>query len=180
MNDSPTGFRLKVLALSAALAALTGGLLYLGAEPETRTADTPAGIPATSVPAVRPIVAPAEAAVEGELLLGNPVVTMNVEKGVLEAQLALTVRLPGQAAVAGTVSVSGEPRLQEGTTRFFLNNPAIGQQTLPGLPEADAARVNRALARAVADYFRERAVFAPQEAAELNLTPLRVKLARDA
>jgi hypothetical protein len=180
MNASPTGFRLKVLALSALLAALTGGLLYLGAEPEPRAIVGAANTATVSVPAVRPIAAPTEAAVEGELLLGNPVVTMNADKGVLEAQLALTVRLPGQAAVAGTVSVSGEPRLQEGTTRFFLNNPAIGRQTLPGLPEAEQDRVNRALARAVADYFRDRAVFAPQEAAALNLTPLRVKLARDA
>jgi hypothetical protein len=51
---------------------------------------------------------------------------------------------------------------------------------LAGLPTNEKSRIELALREAVLIFFKERAVFAPQEAAMLNLSPLRTKLAQGA
>jgi hypothetical protein len=157
--------------LLAALAGLIALILSLG-----RNTEPPAPAPVAGradLPATVPLPDAGRApTAAGELRLGNPVVVMDTENGVLRAQLAVSVRLPSrQESWQGTVAVSGAPRLDAGSRRFYLERPQRGELALPGLPDTESGRVLTALDSAIADFFRNRPVFAPAEPA-MPIEPL--------
>ena len=107
------------------------------------------------------------------LLLANPVVSMNAEKGLLEATLTVTVTRPDGYPVAGAISVTGIPKLEASSKRFYLRDPVITTMQLPELGEQDRA----ALTTAIRTFFLSRPVFAPFEPGGLHIQPMEAPLA---
>lgn len=179
MTTAPTRLPLPVLALGLGLFSLTGLLLHLGQtdNPPAALTDAPTVAPVPS--AARAVTPPAAATLAGpqsELQLGDPVVSMNPERGLLEAQLALAIHRPGQAPLTGSVQVTGQPRLDEASRRFYLESPTLMSASLPPLPATDRARVEAALRTALPEFFRQHAVFAPLEKSPPAIEPLRTPI----
>lgn len=168
----------KHAAVLAVLLLVTGGgLLYSGGV-ET-TAPPPVMTTGRTAPQPPPVPAHAGAMALGELHLGNPVVTLDAEQGLLQAQMMVTVQLPGvDIPLPGSVTVTGTPRLNESEQRFYLMNPQRGAVELAGIPTADRDAVMAALDAAIRQYAAEQAVYAPMDAAGLKPQTVKVAIRR--
>ncbi|MDO8332268.1 MAG: hypothetical protein Q7T36_17520 [Fluviicoccus sp.] len=163
--------------LAFLLLAAGGGLLYSGG---TETAAPPPFMPAgRPAPQLPPEPANAGNQALGELRLGNPVVTLDAEQGLLQAQMAVTVQLPGlDMPVSGLVTVTGAPRLNESEQRFYLMNPQRGAVELAGIDATDRDAVMAALDAAIRQFTQEQAVYAPMDAAGLKPQTVKVAIRR--
>ena len=163
---------------AAALAAVTllvgGFLLSLDNDVEPPTAGSAATSP--SAPAAPAINTPLATPATGELTLSRPVAALDAEAGVIRVELAVELRLPGASApLAGTVTLTGAPRIDDSSKRFFLRDAQTGELQLPGLTNADRPRVQQALEEAASQFAREQPVYAPAET-RLPSHPVRITL----
>lgn len=162
------------VAVLAALLLLTGGgllLLWAG--------ESPAPVTGALHPDARPLPAgtPSTLHAVGELRLGNPVVSMDMEHAVLHTRLSITVRLPElPEPVSGSVTVTGAPQLNASDKRFYLADPQMGAVELTGIPPASHDDVMAALATAIRQFAREEAVYAPMEANALKPRTVQVAI----
>lgn len=98
----------------------------------------------------------------GNLILNNPEVTMDAERGLLVAKLAVRVRLPNlPTPVVGYVSVTGKPRIIEASKQFFLTEATIVSMDLADLPQNARTQINKELTHAVSLFFQQYAAYAP-------------------
>lgn len=99
---------------------------------------------------------------QGTLTLNNPEVTMDVERGILQAKVHITVYLPALASpFSGFIIVSGTPQLAEASKQFFLREATIEKVELPELPASARTRVDKALMTGVRTFFEQNAAYTP-------------------
>lgn len=145
------------LMLIASLLIIAGYFLYYLEPNDTPVIVMPVEaakphIPATSNTQSSPT------AIRQHLRLSNPVVSLNTEQQQLVATLAVEYRSFDRRQT-GTLTVSGTPKLEEQSKRFYLQNPTINQLELKYLDES----LNKAIHQAVSQYFNQYAVYAPFE-----------------
>jgi hypothetical protein len=154
--------KLRLLA-SLLLLACSVSLIYFFADNNATTVNT-LPEPLQLAPKIMPQEGKMTIAVtsQGTLTLNNPEVTMDVERGVLQAKVHITVYLPKLASpISGFIIVSGTPQLAEASKQFFLREATIEKLDLPELPASERTRVDKALVTGVKQFFNEQAAYAP-------------------
>jgi hypothetical protein len=154
--------KLRLLA-SLLLLACSVSLIYFFADNNATTVNTlpePLQLAPEIMPHERKMIATATN--QGSLILNNPDVTMDVERGVLQAKVHITVYLPKLASpISGFITVSGTPQLAEASKQFFLREATIEKVELPELPASARTRVDKALMTGVRTFFEQNAAYTP-------------------
>lgn len=151
------------LLASLLLLACSVSLIYFFADNSETTVST-SSEPLQPAPNIMPHGQQTTATMtnQGHLILNNPEVTMDAERGILEAKLHITVYLPALASpISGFITVSGTPQLVEASKQFFLKKANIEKVELPELPASIRTRVDKALVTGVETFFNEQAAYAP-------------------
>lgn len=139
-----------------------GGLLYVGSETPNMVMMSKATTPNTTPPTSSPNTATSIINPKSQLTLNHPEVTMDAERGLLVAKLAVSVNLPNLTSpVIGYVSVTGKPRLVEANKQFFLSEATIVSVDLADLPQGARTQFNKELTHAVSLFFQQYAAYAP-------------------
>ena len=92
------------------------------------------------------------------LRLSHPIVTLHSEQQQLIANLTVEYRGIDRHKT-GSLTVSGTPKLEEQSKRFYLQNPNINNLVIEGLDDS----LKQAIHQAVKQYFSQYAVYAPFE-----------------
>lgn len=165
MDFSATTLFNKKLRLLAPLLLLASSvsLIYFFADNNATTVNTlPEPLPPAPVTMPHEGKTTATATNQGNLILNNPEVTMDVERGILQAKIHITVYLPALASpISGFITVSGTPQLAEASKQFFLTEAKIEKVALPELPESARTSVDKALVTGVATFFKQYAAYTP-------------------
>lgn len=139
-----------------------GGLLYVGYETPNTMVISTATTPSTSHLPSKTNTATSIINPKSQLTLNHPEVTMDAERGLLVAKLAVSAHLPNLTSpVVGYVSVTGKPRLVEANKQFFLTEATIVSVDLGDLPQGARTQFNKELTHAVSLFFQQYAAYAP-------------------
>lgn len=161
---------LALLLLSCSVAGLMLTVQSITDVPSAQaTADhsLPLSLPATEASA--PISAVAT------LTLSNPVVTLDTDSKQLLAKLEVRYQQDGKV-LNGMINIAGQPRLDETSKQFYLEQPVIKQLVLASVSADRQQEINTALTTELAGYFARQPVYAPMQSEALHPPKLEIAL----
>jgi len=97
-----------------------------------------------------------------QVTFDEPRITLEEGSDRITAGLDVVVGLPGSegaSGLRGSVDASSALRYGADTGQFFLVDPVIQRVSVQGIPDQYSARVNDAVTRALAEYYRVRPVY---------------------
>lgn len=157
----------QALALALVLLACSVSGLMLTVESLTASPVTDENAFVTS--AVQPTIAARTPATVSPppsgstLTLQHPAAALDSANKQLKVQLDM-LYTQGDKSWQGKLEVAGQPRLDNDSKRFYLEQPVIQGLTVAGLPSGMETEIRAVLAAELPQYFDKQAVYAPMEA----------------